>query len=54
MISRAMFVQPKYAKLLNTTAIRQAMGVPEPSQGAPLHLADGISSSAPVTAKERK
>ena len=38
-ILRTMFVQPKYAKLLNTKALRQAMGEPEPS----VHLAKETS-----------
>lgn len=42
-----MFVQPKYAKLLNTRAIRQAMGEPDSENGrkAPVHLADGNQGS---------
>jgi len=36
---RAMFVQPKYANLLNKAVIRQAMGEPEPSKGVPVHQA---------------
>lgn len=42
---RAMFVQPKYAKLLNTAAIRQVMGEP-PKGDAPVHLADGENLNA--------
>ncbi|KAG6856803.1 hypothetical protein H0H87_000500 [Tephrocybe sp. NHM501043] len=36
----ATFVQPRYAKLLNTEALKQAMGEP-PKSHAPVHLADG-------------
>ncbi|KAF8640183.1 hypothetical protein AX16_010238 [Volvariella volvacea WC 439] len=36
----ATFVQPKYAKLLNTAALKQAMGEPTHSH-EPVHLADG-------------
>ncbi|KIK59046.1 hypothetical protein GYMLUDRAFT_44788 [Collybiopsis luxurians FD-317 M1] len=38
--AEAMFVQPKYAKLLNSAALRQVMGE-APKEGAPVHLADG-------------
>ncbi|KAH7880034.1 HotDog domain-containing protein, partial [Lentinula edodes] len=37
----AMFVQPKYAKLLNTAAMRQVMGEPPKDDHEPVHLADG-------------
>ncbi|KAG6917264.1 hypothetical protein DXG01_003211 [Tephrocybe rancida] len=40
----ATFVQPRYAKLLNTEALKQAMGEP-PKSHAPVHLADGQISS---------
>ncbi|KAG6830277.1 hypothetical protein H0H92_001543 [Tricholoma furcatifolium] len=36
----ATFVQPRYAKVLNTQALKQAMGEP-PKSHAPVHLADG-------------
>lgn len=36
----AIFVQPRYAKLLNTQQLRQAMGEP-PKSNDPVHLADG-------------
>ncbi|KAF9457363.1 mitochondrial protein [Collybia nuda] len=36
----ALFVQPRYAKLLNTGLIKQAMGEP-PNSDTPVHLADG-------------
>jgi len=50
--AKAMFVQPKYAKLLNTKALRQAMGEPEPWT-EPVHLADGASAaSSKAEAKE--
>ncbi|KAE9389350.1 Thioesterase/thiol ester dehydrase-isomerase, partial [Gymnopus androsaceus JB14] len=40
--AEAMFVQPKYAKLLNTAAIRQVMGEPpKEDPSSPVHLADG-------------
>jgi len=42
--AKTMFVQPKYAKLLNTKALRQAMGEPEPRKDSePVHLAKGTS-----------
>lgn len=47
---RAMFVQPKYAKLLNTAVLRQAMGEPGKDTGEPVHLADGAST---VSAKAK-
>jgi hypothetical protein len=44
MFNRTMFVQPKYAKLLNTKALRQAMGEPESRKDLePVHLAKGAS-----------
>lgn len=45
-----MFVQPKYAKLLNTAVLRQAMGEPGKDTGEPVHLADGAST---VSAKAK-
>ncbi|KAG6835826.1 hypothetical protein H0H93_014299 [Arthromyces matolae] len=54
----ATFVQPKYAKLLNTEALRQAMGEPAHSH-APVHLADGekirpcINQSNMITPRQR-
>jgi inosine-uridine nucleoside N-ribohydrolase len=48
-IDRTMFVQPKYAKLLNSTALRQALGEPEPWKKEPLHLAKDTSGT-PTTA----
>jgi len=36
----ATFVQPRYAKLLNTEALKQAMGEP-PQSPVPVHLGDG-------------
>lgn len=50
-----MFVQPKYAKLLNTAAVREAMGEPEPSKGVAGHIADGQSkiSLSPSTKVEK-
>lgn len=36
----ATFVQPRYAKLLNSQHLRQAMGEP-PKSDQPVHLADG-------------
>ncbi|KAG5719288.1 UPF0644 protein PB2B4.06 [Termitomyces sp. T112] len=36
----ATFVQPRYAKLLNTEALKKAMGEP-PHSHTPIHLADG-------------
>jgi hypothetical protein len=52
-IHRTMFVQPKYAKLLNTKALRQAMGEPEPEpwKKEPVQLAKGTngpSSTSPA------
>jgi acyl-coenzyme A thioesterase PaaI-like protein len=38
------FVQPRYAKLLNTEALKQAMGEP-PKSPAPVHLGDGQLSA---------
>lgn len=35
-----MFVQPKYAKLLNTNLLQQAMGEP-PKSSEPIHLGKG-------------
>jgi uncharacterized protein (TIGR00369 family) len=49
--AKAMFVQPRYAKLLNTTALRQAMGEPE-LRKEPVHLANGASTTASAEAKE--
>ncbi|TFK38820.1 HotDog domain-containing protein [Crucibulum laeve] len=40
----ATFVQPRYAKLLNSAHLRQAMGEP-PKSDEPLHLADGENVS---------
>lgn len=37
---RATFVQPRYAKLLNTTHVKLAMGAP-PDAEEPVLLADG-------------
>ncbi|KAJ3923200.1 HotDog domain-containing protein [Lentinula edodes] len=42
----AMFVQPKYAKLLNTAAMRQVMGEPLKDDHEPVHLADGQDMKA--------
>ncbi|GLB36866.1 putative thioesterase superfamily protein [Lyophyllum shimeji] len=38
--AKATFVQPRYAKLLNTEALKQAMGEP-PKSDTPVHLGDG-------------
>ncbi|KAF8060710.1 mitochondrial protein [Lyophyllum atratum] len=38
--AKATFVQPRYAKLLNTEALKQAMGEP-PKSATPIHLGDG-------------
>jgi len=50
--AEAMFVQPRYAKLLNTAAIRQVMGEP-PKGDAPVHLADGENLNALSKEKEK-
>jgi acyl-coenzyme A thioesterase PaaI-like protein len=49
--AKTMFVQPKYAKLLNTKTLRQAMGEPEPWT-EPVLLADGTAAPSSVKAKE--
>jgi len=36
----AVFVQPKYAKLLSRAALKQILGEPEP----PVHLVDGVKA----------
>jgi hypothetical protein len=43
-----MFVQPKYANLLNKAVIRQAMGEPEPSKGVPVHQAGNPGGNSPM------
>ena len=48
-----MLVLPKFAKLLNTAAIRQAMGEPDPTKDIPVHLADGqVGISPPASVPE--
>lgn len=42
---RGTFVQPRYAKLLNTSAVRDALG--EPPKGEPVLLADGQTAVPP-------
>ncbi|KAJ3835231.1 mitochondrial protein [Lentinula raphanica] len=44
--AEAMFVQPKYAKLLNTAVMRQVMGEPPKSDHEPVLLADGQDMKA--------
>ncbi|KAF9060703.1 HotDog domain-containing protein [Rhodocollybia butyracea] len=44
--AKAMFVQPKYAKLLNTAGLRQIMGEPPKDDPTPVHLADGENLKA--------
>ncbi|KAJ3740500.1 HotDog domain-containing protein [Lentinula detonsa] len=44
--AEAMFVQPKYAKLLNTAVMRQVMGEPPKDDHEPVLLADGQDMKA--------
>ncbi|KAG9313604.1 HotDog domain-containing protein [Chiua virens] len=44
--ANAMFVQPKYSKMLSNSIVKKAMGEPEPKKGNPVLLAEGIPPPA--------